>query len=148
MAGDDSKAPRDEDDALERAELEREVEAFERSRRIAPSRLVDLPDADLVMSQINFDGHPLIWLGEQAQVFVHFRAGERMTNKPLDVTWTSLDANVIAIRETARQGSSAQAILAAVAPGTTTIVVTSKVGHRKELEIRVVDRTLVPTEWF
>jgi hypothetical protein len=147
MSGDQSK-PKDEDDASQRAEYERELELFERSRAIKPSRFIDPPDAELVMSSIIFNEYPLIWLGNEHTVFVQFRAGDRVTNKPLDVTWTSLDPEVLRIRETFRNGQSAAATLLGASPGTTTLVVTSRVGHRAELEIRVVDRSTIEIQWF
>jgi hypothetical protein len=146
MPGTDPKQP--EDDALERAEFERAEEEFERSLRIKPSKLVTPPQPTPVMSKILFHGHPLIWLGEEASVFVHFLVGERRLDKPLDVTWTSLDPSVLSIREAGRQGQSVMASLVGASPGTTRLVATTQEGHREELEIRVVDRDSIEIQWF
>lgn len=147
MPGDDSKS-RDEEDALERAEFERAEEEFERSLRIKPSKLVAVPKRLPVMSKIAFHGHPLIWLGEEETVSVHFLVGERRLDKPLDVTWTSLDPSVLAIREAGRQGQSVLARLAGVSPGIAKIVATTQEGHHEELEIRVADRESIEIQWF
>ncbi|WP_437280850.1 hypothetical protein WME90_09930 [Sorangium sp. So ce375] len=144
----DESKRRDEADALERAEFERAGEEFERSRQVKPSRLIDPPDAELVMSPIIFNDYPLIWLGEEHTVFVYFLAGGRRTHEPLDVTWASLDPNVIAIRETERLGQSFGARLVGAAVGITKIVATTAAGHREELEIRVVDRSQIEIQWF
>ncbi|MCY1022560.1 hypothetical protein [Pyxidicoccus sp. MSG2] len=146
MSGNGSK--RDEDDALERAEFERAEEEFERSLRIKPSKLVTPSEPAPVMSKIIFHGYPLIWLGEDAFVFVHFLVGERRLDKPLDVTWTSLDPSVLSIREAERQGQSVMARLVGASPGITRLVATTQEGHREELEIRVVDRDSVEIQWF
>jgi hypothetical protein len=147
MPRDDSKS-RDEEDALERAEFERAKEEFERSLRIKPSKLFAAPKPLPVMSNIAFHGYPLIWLGEEETVSVHFLVGERRLDKPLDVTWTSLDSSVLAIREAERQGQSVVARLAGASPGVTKIVATTQEGHHEELEIRVVDRKSIEIQWF
>lgn len=148
MPGDDSKSS-DEEDALERAEFERAEEEFERSLRIKPSKLVAAPKPLPVMSKIAFHGgYPLIWLGEEETVFVYFLVGERRLDKPLDVTWTSLDPSVLAIRQAERQGQSVVARLAGASPGTTKIVATTQEGHHEELEIRVVDRDGIEIQWL
>ncbi|XXF76328.1 hypothetical protein P2318_25165 [Myxococcaceae bacterium GXIMD 01537] len=146
MPGSDSK--QDEDDALERAEFERAAEEFERSLRIKPSKLVTAPKPAPVMSKILFHGYPLIWLGEEAFVHVHFVVGEQRLDTPLDVTWSSLDPRVLSIREAGRQGQSVMACLVGASPGITKLVATTKEGHREELEIRVVDRDSVDTQSF
>jgi hypothetical protein len=147
VPGDDPERG-DEEDAMERATFERELETFERTRHIEPSRFVDPPDAELVMSKVIFNDYPLIWLGNEHTVFVQFRAGERVTNKPLDVTWTSLDPNVLPIVETFRNGQSQAATLRGAMPGLTSIVATTAAGHRAELEIQVVDRSKIEIQWF
>jgi hypothetical protein len=146
MPGNDSK--QNEDDALERAEFERAEEEFERSLRIKPSKLMTPPKPTPVMSKIIFHGYPLIWLGEDAFVFVYFLVGEQRLDEPLDVTWTSLDPSVLSIREAGRQGQSVMASLVGASPGITRIVATTQEGHREELEIRVVDRDSVEIQWF
>jgi hypothetical protein len=144
----DESPSSDDADALERAEFERELEAFERSREVKPSRFVDPPDATLVMSQVIFNDYPLIWLGNEHTVFVQFRAGERVTDKPIEVTWTSLDPRVLPIVETFRNGQAQACTLRGATPGVTSIVATTSVGHRAELEIQVVDRSKIEIQWF
>jgi hypothetical protein len=146
MPGNGSK--KDEDDASQRAEFEREEEQFKRSLSIKPSKLVAAPRPTPVMSKIIFNGYPLIWLGEDASVFVYFLVGEQRLDRALDVTWTSLDPSVLSILETGPNIQSATARLLGASPGTTRIVATTKEGHREELEIRVVDRDSVEIQWF
>ncbi|QSQ23184.1 hypothetical protein JY651_50285 [Pyxidicoccus parkwayensis] len=146
MSGNDSK--QNGDDALERAEFERAEEELERSLRIKPSKLMTPPKPIPVMSKIHFHGYPLIWLGEDAFVYVHFLVGEQRLDKPLDVTWTSLDPGVLSIRETGRQAQSVMARLVGASPGTTRVVATTQEGHREELEVRVVDRDSIEIQWF
>jgi len=144
----DSFMPSDDDDPYQRAEFERAIEEFERTRRIAPSPRVSPPGPRAVMSRIVFNDVPLIWLGDEHTVFVTFHLGEAMLGKPPEVTWRSLDPAVLAIRGTSRNGSARSCTLFGAAPGETSIVATSQDGQRQELEVRVVDREKIEIQWF
>lgn len=135
-----------EDDPLERAEHQRALSDFELSRDVKPSRLVGAPR--LSMSPIQFASvrpTPIVWCGQEIDVYVLIHRDGRPISAPPPVTWTSSNSAVLSVRDLS-PGSGGFARVVGGVPGEAIIVATAAGGARQEISLRVAEEPEI--EWF
>jgi hypothetical protein len=138
----------DDEDPLEQAEFERAVSDFERTRDVRPSKLVATGEGQLSMLPICFAGArptPIVWCGQEVDLYVLIQRDGRPMSRPPSITWTSSNPEVLSVSDISERLSGGVRIVG-ISPGEAIVIATAEGGIRQELALRVAGEPEV--QWF